>query len=336
MKNTKIIIALLIIGLLTNAIYSQDRDKRAQTGLKFLSVSNDARSTAFGGAVTSLEINNSSAIFFNPASMANQTNFATATLGMTQWIADINYTYASLAFAPFDGDYGVVGFAYTAVDYGKLDRTIRSGLGYIDLGKFSPSAMSFGLSYAIALSEKFSVGGNVKYVYQDLSGGHVVGFNTDGSYQKKSFDIDVTAFDFGIIYKTGFKSLNIGMNIRNFSEELTYIEESFQLPLTFKIGASINVMDLIQMGDDFQKLLVSVDAVHSRDFDEQLNMGFEYTVFDAVSLRLGYIYPTDEQGINAGIGVQQELAGLRMGVDYAYLDFGIFDQVHQFTLNFAF
>ena len=50
-----------------------------------------------------------------------------------------------------------------------------------------------------------------------------------------------------MIYKTGFKSLNLGMSIRNFSEEIKYIEEGFQLPLTFRIGASIDALDFMDV-----------------------------------------------------------------------------------------
>ena len=143
--------------------------------MKFFNVSLDARSSAFGDAVTSLETN-SSAMFYNPAAMARLEGFADISLGSTQFIADINYYNAAVAFAPFDGDYGIIGFSFVSVDYGDFLGTVRANneQGYLDVGTFSPTAMAFGIGYAKALSEKFSIGGNVKYVRQSL-GTSVVG-----------------------------------------------------------------------------------------------------------------------------------------------------------------
>ena len=326
-------IFIIILLLLCSSINGQE--KRAQAGMKFLSVANSARVSGMGEAVTALE-GKSVSMFFNPAGMARQSNLVDITLGQTQFIADINYMYGSASFAPFDGNYGVIGFSLTSVDYGELNRTIRKGAdGYEDLGTFSPTAVSMGVGYAKALSDKFSVGGNVKYVRQSL-GDHVTSLGANGGLKYENFETDVFAFDFGIIYKTGFESLNFGMSIRNFSEEIKYIEESFQLPLTFKIGFSMDVTDFIDVKKEDHSLLVAIDASHPRDYEEQLNIGLEYTLLNSISFRAGYITPTDEQGFNAGIGVKQSLMGLSFGFDYAYTDFGVFDNLHRFTVSFSY
>lgn len=326
-------ILIVILILLTSSLMGQE--KRAQAGMKFLSVANSARVSGMGEAVTAVE-SSSMAMFFNPAGMARQTNFVDITLGQTEWIADIKYMYGSASFAPFDGDYGIIGFSLTSVDYGKLNRTVRKGAdGYEDLGTFSPTAISMGVGYAKALSDKFSVGGNIKYVRQSL-GDHVTALDGSGGYSYENFETNVLAFDFGIIYRTGFRSLNFGMSIRNFSEEIKYIEESFQLPLTFKIGFSMNMSDLLEVDQETHSILVAVDASHPRDYDEQINIGLEYTLFNSVSFRAGYITPTDEQGINAGIGIKQSLMGVNFGFDYAYTDFGVFDNLHRFTVSFSY
>ena len=338
-------LTIIILGFITNNNLAQV--KLAQTGLKFLSVSADAKASAIGGAVTALE-GNSSSMFYNPAGMARQSSFMDATFSMTQWIADIDYLHASMGFAPSDGAYGVFGISVASVDYGKFNRTIRDGggeAGYIDLGTYSPKAMSIGLGYAKSLSDKFSVGGNVKYVYQDLGGGHIVALNTTtGGYDKKSFDVNVFAFDFGILYKLGFESLNFGMSLRNFSQEIEYVEESFQLPLSFKIGLSMNMFDLFEVDKNEQAFIMSVDAEHPRDYKEQVNIGGEYIFWGApdaaltsFSIRLGYVTPTDEQGISAGIGLNHDLGGgTNLGVDYAYLSFGVFEGVHRFSINISY
>jgi len=335
-RKLQVILSFVIVFLMIDNYYAQT--KLAQTGLKFLSVGADARASALGDAITSIE-GNSSAMFYNPAGMARLNGSVDATFNMTQWIADINYMHASAAFAPSDGQYGVFGVSIASVDYGEFNRTIRDGgeAGYLDIGTYSPTAMALGVGYAKALSDKFSVGGNVRYVYQDLSDGHIVGLtDVEGVYKEESFDINVFAFDFGVLYKTGFKSLNFGMSLRNFSQEIEYIEESFQLPLTFKIGLSMNLFDLTDLPSDEHSFNFSIDADHPRDFKEQVHIGGEYTFYNILSLRLGYTSPTDEQGINAGVGLKHGLAGINLGVDYAYLDFGVFENVHRFSINISY
>jgi len=76
MRNFKIILLLiLIISTFSENTFSQERKKLAQTGLKFLSVPLDARATGLGDAVTSLNMS-SSAMFYNPSTMAEMSNFA--------------------------------------------------------------------------------------------------------------------------------------------------------------------------------------------------------------------------------------------------------------------
>lgn len=339
MKKIKLLsLSLLFTSLLVSSISveAQSREKLAQTGMKFLSVSTDARIAGMGDAITSLH-GNSTAMLYNPAGMADIDHYADISVGQTNWIADINYIHATAAFNPFPDYIGVFGISVVAVDYGDFHKTIRADneRGYLDLGTYSPSALSVGIGYARSLSEKFAIGANAKYVRQSIGDG-VVGINTDGSYEEENLEADVFAFDFGLIYRTGFKSLNLGMSVRNFSEELKYIEEGFQLPLTFRIGASINAMDFLDVNPETHSFLISVDAVNPRDFSEQLTVGGEYTFLSTFSLRAGYTFPTDESGITAGIGLMQELAGLVLGVDYAYTDFGVFDNVHRFSIRFGY
>jgi hypothetical protein len=312
-------------------------DKRAQAGFKFLTVTTEARAGALGEAFTSLE-SPSSAMFFNPAGMARLEGLATVTLGQTGWIADINYVFGSAAFNPFDGRFGIFGVSVVSVDYGEFNGTIRSDTdtrGYEDTGNFSPSAFALGLGYAKALSDKFAVGGNVKYAKQDL-GSAIVGFSAEGDQLRTNYSAEVAAFDFGIIYRTGFKSLNFGMNVRNFSKEIKYEEEGFQLPLTFKIGVSMDAFDLLLAGQENHDFLVTVDAVHPRDYSEQLNLGGEYLFMNTFALRAGYSTPGDEHGFSAGAGLQQTLKNYRLAIDYAYTPYGVLGDVNRFTVQFAF
>lgn len=335
MKN-KISITLLILVTLFHTMNAQDK-KLAQTGMKFLSVSTDARSSGFGEAITAVDLGSASAIFYNPATMASIHEFTSLTVGNVSWIADIKHLHSAIAFAPFDGDYGVFGISFQSVDYGEFLGTIVADneQGYIDVGTYSPTAMAIGIGYAKALSTKFSVGGNVKYVKQDL-GSSIIDVDDAGGYVQESNSLGAMAFDFGILYKTGFKSLNFGMSVRNFSTELKYKEETFQLPLTFRIGLSMDAMDLIDVDKNTHSLIVAVDASHPRDYSEQLFIGGEYTFMNTFSLRAGFVSPADEHNFSAGFGIKRNIAGMNIGVDYAYQPFGIFDNVHRFSFNFSF
>lgn len=344
MNNFTLVFALLFLMILTHSenLFGQQQ-KLAQTGMKFLGLSLDARASAFGGATTSLEYNSSS-MFYNPASMARLDGFVDITLGTTSFIADINYYNSAFAFAPFDGDYGIIGLNFIAVDYGEFLGTIRADneQGYLDIGTFSPTAMSLGISYAKALSEKFSIGGSIKYVRQSL-GESIVGDVTtysgtnsfkDGKTEENN--LGALAFDFGLLYKTGFKSLNIGMSVRNFSRELKYKKDGFQLPLIFQIGTSFNFSDLIELDKKQHSILFTVDASHPRDYQEQLMIGAEYTFQDLISLRCGYITPSDESSFSYGIGLKEDNGDIDVSIDYSYTTFGVFNNVHRVSLNFAY
>ena len=334
---TSCIVSCLVLLLLSTGGFGQKRQKLAQTGMKFLSVSTDARPSALGDASTTFT-GNSSAMFYNPAGMASMTNFSDVSMGKVNWIADISYVFGSIAVSPFAGRYGVLGLSVLSVDYGDIKGTIRDpgDAGFIDTGLFSPSAVAIGLGYAKSLSTKFAVGANIKFVKQDL-GSSIVGFDAEDTYKEKKYAEDVIAFDFGIIYNTGFKSLDFGMYIRNFSQEIEYEDEGFQLPLTFKVGISMNLLDFMpQFNSEIHSLLFVADAVHPRDYAEQVNFGAEYLFMKTFALRAGYSTPNDEHGVSAGVGFQQSLSNYKLSLDYAYTPFGLFDDVHRFSVHFSF
>lgn len=324
----KCIIFLFTLGLIliiSNKTWTQEYKKLAQTGCKFLGVGMDARSTAMGEAFTSIQ-GNSASIFYNPAGMANLHNFFDLNINHATWIADIKHYSAGIAFNPFGIKYGVLGFSFIYVDYGELERTMvdpKTDAGYVDMGTFSPKALSVGLGYAIQLSERFSVGGQIKYVSQEM------GSNLLSSGDEVTNKVNVLAFDFGTLYSTGWKSLVFGMSVRNFSKEVKYQNEGFQLPLTFKIGISMDGLDLLLPEHKDHSLLVSIDAVHNRDYPEQVNLGLEYTFMNLLSLRGGYMFNNDEKGIVGGIGIHK----YGFEFDYSYTPFGVFKSVNRLTFR---
>lgn len=311
--------------------------KLAQTGFQFLSVPADARSAAMGEAFTAMH-NYSSSIFHNPAFAAQMNTFFDGSLHLNKWIADIDHTSGSLSINPWQGRFGVFTVSLLMVDYGEflataVDQTVE--IGYRDIGTFSPSAYSFGLGYSKFLSDRFAFGVHAKYVSQDLGSSLVDDPSSPTLARTKNYSLGAMAFDFGTIYKTGLRSLVFGMSVRNFSEEIKYETEGFQLPLNFRIGLAMDLIDVIPMDDEMHKLMLSVDATHPRAAPEQLKVGAEYTLMKTVSFRFGYTGNVDERSISAGVGIQTQLGEQGLALDYAYTPFGVFDNVQRFSFRIS-
>ena len=344
MKRIGLISAMILfaIGLFASAAFGQA--KLAQTGFNFLSVGTDARATAMGEAFTTIE-GSSTSLFYNPAGLAGIKTFVDLSMSQMKWIADIKYLGGAVAFSPFEGRYGVIGVSFMTINYGDFDFTqvAANDQGYQDVtGLPSPSAYVIGVGYGRALSDQFSVGGQVKYAYQSLGQSVVPVYRTvvdavgktrqDTTNELRDYSVGTLAFDFGTLFKTGLKSLAFGVAVSNFAPEIKYERESFQLPLSFKIGISMNVLDLVPgIGED-HSFFVSIDAVHPRSYEEFLNIGGEYVFSKTIALRVGYISNHPDYALTAGIGLQK--AGI--AVDYSFMPHKIFNNIQRLSVKFAF
>lgn len=308
--------------------------KWAQTGFNFLIVTPDARSGGMGQAMTAISANRE-ALFHNPATMADISSVASISVNSNSWIADIKHLSLNVLVRPFSGNYGVMGLSLQSVDYGEFLGTLRydNPQGYVDTEIMNPSALALGVGYAKMITDWFSVGGQIKFCYQSLGKSIVPQGDT---YITKRNIAKGIAVDFGTHFKTGIKSIAFGMSVRNYSKEIKYEVESFQLPLLFMFGISANVFDFFKVSDQ-HKLTLAIDATHPRSHPEQLRFGAEYNVFKALSLRLGYVTNNSEDDITYGIGVSTEGLGLKIGqisTDYSYTPFGVFGNVQRFTIRF--
>jgi hypothetical protein len=345
-RNKSIVFAFFMICLLIANGYSQENKKLAQTGFQFLSVISDARAAAMAEAMTSLQTNSSS-LFFNPAGMAGMENNCEVSASSNQWIADIKHYTLGIAIRPFNGRYGVIGLSAQSVNYGDFYGTRYRGdidLGYEDTGIFSLSAIAIGIGYAKQLTDQFCVGGQIRWIRQDL-GESVIPLNSipdtitkgQGLYMadtgRTANKLSPLIFDFGTQFKTGIKSLVFGMSVRNFSKEVTYAKEGFQAPLVFTIGISMNVLDIKDIDPMHHVLNVCIDASHYRDHAEQLKIGVEYRIMNALALRGGYITNNDLSGWSYGLGVSK----FGFAFDYACTPFDeVFDKVQRMTARFSF
>jgi len=216
-------------------------------------------------------------------------------------------------------------------DYGSIigTRVADNTAGFIETGNIEVEALAMGVSFAKSLTDRFSVGGQVKFVSQSLG-------NTlmpDGS--EKSNKTDGLAYDFGTIYYPGIKSFRFGMGVRNFSKNFKYEDDSFPLPLTFTMGVALDVMDFAGSFGENHNLLVEVDAVHPIDYTERVNMGIEYGFKKIFFLRGGYKFNHDTEGLSLGIGFSIRLIGLMTKLSYSFNDAGVFSPVNRISIGIS-
>ena len=117
-----------------------------------------------------------------------------------------------------------------SVNYGDFNGTIRANneQGFVETEMYTPTAMSVGVGYARSFGDRFSSGANVKIAVQDFGADFTTtqDFETGAQLTTDSYSTRTVAYDFGIIYHTGFESLVIGMSARNFASEQTYVREA--------------------------------------------------------------------------------------------------------------
>ena len=322
MKNfLKIVLTITILFCVnTNKIFSQSRDgfpefenveKVAQTGYQFLKINPGARGAAMGGAVVTLE-GDATTVFWNPAGITSIEE-RSVFVGYTSWFADMQHLAFSAAINL--GDYGIVGINAVNMDYGDIKGTAisNSELGYDDTGNLDVKELAIGLTYGRKFSDRFGVGLTIKYVSQDL-----IARNSS-----------VIAFDIGTIYNTLWNDVKIAVSIQHFSGQLKYIDENFELPLTFRVGISMNALGLTDIPSEIHKLTVALEGVNPRDFSERIHIGSEYVFRKMFALRAGYKFNYDLESFSFGAGLMY--SGIQ--VDYSYSDFGsIFGSINRISL----
>jgi len=308
--------------------------KVAQAGLQFLKIDMSARSVGMGSAFTMMG-SDANSMFHNPSGIAYFDSKYDFFLTNTTWIADISYIGGGLLIN--FGDVGTFGLNFMTADYGEIigTRITSTDAGFEETGNIGGDVGAYmvGLVYAKKLSEKFAMGGQLKYIVQTLGksqltlGGDLVDNEVSG-----------LAFEFGTTFYPGLvESFRFGISIKNFSQEFKYQQERFELPLTFVIGFAVDAFDII--GNNDQKthsLMIAMDAIHPRDYTERIHLGAEYWFMDMIALRSGYKFNYDEEGYSVGAGAKLSVGGLDIKLDYAYSDFGVFDSVNRISFGVSF
>jgi len=334
-------VVMLSLVLVTPA-HAQVMKKVGQTGFQFLKADMSARSAGMGGAFV-MVADDATAMFHNPAGLAYVSSGIDAFGTMTQWIADINYSAAGVAIGL--GNLGTVGLNFMTANYGDIIGTRLPYLstdsqelidkGFVETGMLDVSALSVGAGYARRLTDKFIVGGQMRYAYQNLAESTLPTKVADSTYDVTN-EVSGLAYEFGTIFYPGlWSSLRVGMSIKNFSQQFEYSEEPFQLPLLFTMGFAVDLFEVMGM-DGGNSLLLAFDALHPRDYTERIHVGAEFTFMDLVSVRAGYKLNYDIESLSLGGGLNLPLGGIRLKVDAAYSLMEYFENVMRFTVGASF
>ncbi len=330
---------LIVLAALTFYMSSYAQvgiNKVAQSTMDFLLVSVSPRASAMGNAYFAVGTGAES-IFYNPAAMVETKSTFNVVVDYTQWIADIKYLAGAASWNL--GNYGAVGLSMMTVNYGTIygtslvppDLNSQYPLGYIDNGNVPDvGAYEVGLTYAKAVSNQFMVGGNIKIVGQNLGENHFV----DGTFVKNN--ASKLAFDVGVKYYTGYKSFRFGMAIRNFATDVKRELISEQLPLTFNLGAAIDLLDFINPSHEKStSLTFAAGFLHSTSYSERANFGLEYEFLGMIALRAGYQTNRDLQSWSAGIGLFKNIDGKKIDINYSFSKMDIFNNVNRLSIGFA-
>lgn len=309
MKLKNFILLLLIVQPL---LFAQEFKKTATAGFVFLQIPVTARSAALGESSVALSDMGASSVFSNAAGLGFNDRQHSFSASYSPWIADIKHYAAAYAY---NTGLGVFALSAVAVDYGTMKKTKKTAgqKVYDVLGNFSANAISLGLSYSRALTDKFSFGLTVKYVREGID----------------DYSANNILFDGGVLYYTGFKSLRLGASIQNFGVETKYINDPFKMPSVLKLGLAAEIF-----GDMKSEYRVTgiVEALHPNDGDERMNAGLEIGWKNMVILRGGYKFFYDEETWSVGLGVNPSTQ-IPVSADFSFADYGRLGNILRFTLN---
>jgi hypothetical protein len=369
---TLLLLAVSAPGLQAQLVVDSlnDRPNVINTAVPFLRIAPDARSGSMGDAGLALS-QDANSLFWNTAKLAFAEEQVGAAVSYTPWLRElVNDIY----LASLGGFYKIndlqaltIGLRYFSL--GSITFTDASGNA---LGDFSPREFVFDAGYGRKLSDHFSTGINLGYVYSNLAQGYSV--NNVPIKAGQAIKADISFFynhdaKFGDNIKGEY---NIGTTIANIGNKITYTESAENkdfLPTNLGLAGGITLefdeYNKLTYELDFNKLLVPtpdssgdykdksvVEGMFSSFTDapggleEELreiiiSTGAEYWYKDLFSVRAGYFYENKYKGarqfLTAGLGIKYNVFGL----DFSYLiptssQKNPLDNTLRFTLYFNF
>jgi len=333
MNLIKHITIVCCVFFLLTSLCAQDVDYSGTSVANFLKIGMGAREVAMADAAIAV-VDNANALFWNPAASARITDSGSASISYMNWLVDTQISYIS-GVINLDS-FGYIGVDLLFMDYGNIEETTvydQNGTGrFVDA-----SDMSVGLAYSRKLTERFSFGFKAKYIAEKLAG----------------VTADAFAFDIGADFQTSFfnNNLRLAAVVSNFGTKMKFSGRdlavtytvpgspsskqipanletlAWELPLLFRFGISNYFIN----NENFSALL-AYDILDSRDYDVRHNLGAEVGYRQLIYLRGGYKFNYDEVTYTAGFGIDlNRVSGYKLRLDYVFLDYGVFSNLHQFT-----
>lgn len=201
---------------------------------------------------------------------------------------------------------------------------------------------SVGLAYAFPVNELFSVGLNIKYVHEDLGSVPIAvsSVETDSgtvyTREDRQWKLDHWGFDFGAFYNIGYKDLVLGVAFQNYSSNMKYWTEEFQMPLTIRVGLAMDILKFWNENDENFELNTAIDLLHPIDYTERIHVGTELVFKKMFAIRGGYKFNYDIENYSFGLGFKFGLGDFGASLDYAYTNAEFFGNINRLSLNFTF
>ena len=328
------------VALLSQTGLAQEVRKLGTSAAAFLRIPVGARAVSMGSAFVSMA-DDETALYWNPAGIAGLQKFGLG-VDYTEWLLGVDFNFLGLVIPHRSG---ALGFSVTTFKTGDMDITTPAapmGTGEtFDAGSYAISA-----SYASRLTDRFSIGGTVKYVNERI-------LNTTSAG---------VAFDVGTIYTTPFAGIRLGASILNFGTKLRMegedlnvrvdiapgqegnnqsvvgqlVTDEFDMPLIMRIGLSWDAMN-----SEGVRLTAAADALNPNDNANSVNAGLELALLrEKVTLRGGFndlFLGEGTRGLTLGAGLNLIVNGdLGLSANYAYQDIEFFSTVNRFSLSLSF
>ncbi len=260
-----------------------DRLNTITTAVPFLMISPDARSGAMGdvGVATSPD---AFSIHWNAAKLAfleEKTGFsASYTPWLRNLVPDINLLYATFNYKL--DKLQSFGLALKYFSLGDINFTDMNGT---NIGRFNPNEFSIDGAYSRKLSDNFSVGIAMRYIYSNLAGGLDPNMQTTAG---TGFAGDISAY-----YRKDIKLFKVpfewswGANISNIGNKIRYTQsgQANFIPANLRLGTGlkydIDKYNAFSLFLEFNKLLVPTNPIYARDstgrfiYDNQNNLVVE-------------------------------------------------------------
>jgi hypothetical protein len=266
---------------------------------------------------------------YNPASIGF-INGSETFWSKSNYIAGITHNVLGYATQLNPTDY--FGFHLFYMDSGEMDvTTVEQPNGWGET--FKVLGISFRGIYTKVLTDRL-MGGSIKYIHEKIL--HTV--------YMQSF-----VFDLGSNFQTGILGLILGLSVSNFGPDIQFqgeglvteeedsptnfdqkITEKFSVPLVFRLGIQQYLIGTDE--NSINRLTISADAINPIDYTVYGGLGAEYSWHNIGFFRAGTHIGHDTAGLSLGGGLKWSM----FAVDYAYVNYGILEETHQFGISLEF